>query len=56
MESAVHGHRLQAMYVTMFYISIGLSDFYCIVDEESVLNKFGEISITIGFIQMVNQL
>ena len=43
----------------MFYIAIWpnlLFVFYCIVDEVSEIDDYGEILIRIEFSQMVNQL
>ena len=47
------------LYVTMFYIAIWpnlLLVFYCIVDEVSEIDDYGEILIRIEFSQVVNQL
>ena len=47
------------LYVAMFYIAIWpnlLLVFYCIVDEVSEIDGYGEILIRIEFSQVVNQL
>ena len=59
--TTVHGYMLCAkiLYVTMFYIAIWpnlLLVFYCIVDEVSEIDDYGEILIRIEFSQVVNQL
>ena len=59
--NTVHGYTLHAIIlnVTMFYIAIWsnlLLMFYCIVDELSEIDDYGEILIRIGFSQVVNQL
>ena len=60
-ETTVHGYMFYAiiLYVTMFYIAIWpklLLVFYCIMDEVSEIDDYGEIVIRIEFSQMVNQL
>ena len=57
----VHGCMLYAiiLYAAMFYIAIWpnlLLMFYCIVDEVSEIDDYGEILIRIEFSQVVNQL
>ena len=59
--TTVHGYMLYViiLYVTMFYIAIWpnlLLVFYCIVDEVSEIDDYGEILIRIEFSQVVNQL
>ena len=59
--TTVHSYMLYAiiLYVTMFYIAIWpnlLLVFYCIVDEVSEIDDYGEILIRIEFSQVVNQL
>ena len=58
--TTVHGYMLCAiLYVAMFYIAIWphlLLVFYCIVDEVSEIDDYGEILIRIEFSQVVNQL
>ena len=47
------------LYVTLFYIAIWpnlLLVFYCIVDEVSEIDHYGESLIRIEFSQVVNQL
>ena len=59
--STVPGYMLYAkiLYVTMFYIAICpnlLLVFYCIGDEVSEIDDYGEILIRNEFSQVVNQL
>ena len=59
--TTVQGYMLCAiiLYIAMFYIAIWpnlLLVFYCIVDEVSEIDDYGEILIRIEFSQVVNQL